>query len=809
MTVLSFQGIFVIGCGIVGSIAFLLLPGFNDLLYVTGSHFVGTTRVTVNEWIWILVITPLCVVWTMGMRRSRQTALSSDDATATITTKCTRFLFASKLRTLRVFVMVNLLWFLASIGRPFATILRDAAPETPSSDIWWDVVEMIGAKAAWPAMWNLALVVFPVCRTSSLLSSSCGMSPREALPLHYWAANALLFWLAVHTTVLSLVYFLRKAKCNSSEWLSLMIPLGGRYTEGVVNFMGWMGMFFFAALWIFSRPCVREKAFNVFYGMHFVLAALAILFSHLHDYNVLFFVQPAFISWVVDLNRRHSSKLTLFEKGDEETTNSKSFPACSYSLRFEHNPRPHGRFADCAILRATQRTEAAMVALTIPIPTEWLDKLSPNMFVYLNCPSLSNREYHPFSIGSIDRSSRSMTIYIKPLGDWTSSFVRKIHYLCNKANTKEGRDRDNRAMGISEGGDALFHENALLELNLEGPYGGCSLSKTLEDCDRCVFLAGGAGFTGVMSLVENRQNAGRESTLIWLSKSAAEACFFGECINRLRNRPLGYLTKVKVFLTGTSPSNVSEELVDASIFRSQAFTVVTDPSYSHGMAEMAEWHTIASAFLGIIVGLLMGRLLCHSEHLHVNGVRMTRCSLLFSSSLCIVCDAEDPIFPDDNEIPCCESAVCFYCFRGAPMILTCFFVPLFAYMSIQFRWWVLRWRSNPCYTSAESVMSVVESDGDTDDRDTMFLPNEAPEMAHDRQDDTPCTYSAFEIHRERACIPEVLKNLFEKGDTGDGDHGEEIPEKTALVLCGPKLMRKTAHKFCAKKYRSVRIFHID
>ena len=280
-----------IAAALIGSLIFLSLPGFNDLLYV--QERLSVSRITPNEWVWTVVSTAwIVLICRLPSRRIR--FMVTENATFTL------------------FLIANLLWMIV----PLCQSMREQAADIPFSVK--RTVEVVGGKAAWPALWNIAIVCFPVQRVSPVLAAF-GLSSKQAVAFHIWAANATLVWLLVHTILLSLVYVWKTE--SLSGWLSLMLPYKLYYTEGVVNFMGWVGLLFFLGIWVTSLPFVRRRYYETFRVLHWVFSALFLLGSNLHDYNTWFFIQPALIMMVTDFVLRRYSSLTFDESVEQTTSN--------------------------------------------------------------------------------------------------------------------------------------------------------------------------------------------------------------------------------------------------------------------------------------------------------------------------------------------------------------------------------------------------------------------------------------------------------------------------------------------------------
>ena len=275
---------------LVGSFLFECLPNFGNVLYHHRDQALCETCTTPAEWSWIVVTSAILFlpnIWRLVGSSSRIK------------------LRHSRANMLLVFVVVNVIWFILALSRSIMEV-KDIV----------HLMELVGGKAAWPALFNLAVMIFPVKRTSEALD----ISHKDLTFCHIWAGHAILFWLVVHTVLLSIVYAIHTK--SLAGWLHLMVPFDNLYTEGVVNFMGWIGLLSYILLWSTSLPWFRVRCYEQFRYLHLILSVLFILFSNLHDYNTLHFVQPGFAAWTADLVlRKWSVLITRFDKNNECSSN--------------------------------------------------------------------------------------------------------------------------------------------------------------------------------------------------------------------------------------------------------------------------------------------------------------------------------------------------------------------------------------------------------------------------------------------------------------------------------------------------------
>uniref|UniRef100_K3WXN2 FAD-binding FR-type domain-containing protein n=1 Tax=Globisporangium ultimum (strain ATCC 200006 / CBS 805.95 / DAOM BR144) TaxID=431595 RepID=K3WXN2_GLOUD len=117
-----------------------------------------------------------------------------------------------------------------------------------------------------------------------------------------------------------------------------------------------------------------------------------------------------------------------------------------------------------------------IVKVVISRSTHFDRHFKVGQFVYLNVPSVSKLQWHPFTIGSSPRSSATtLTILLKSLGDWTNDLVKY---------TKECKQ-----------------SNVLPVVYMDGFHGG-SL-ETYEEYPTVCLIGGGIGVTPILAILDD------------------------------------------------------------------------------------------------------------------------------------------------------------------------------------------------------------------------------------------------------------------------------------------------------------------
>ena len=582
-----------------GSLTFLGIPGFNGLLYV--NERLAPSGITRNEWIW----TALCTAWVV------LAFILPVPKVGAITSERRSFIF---------FLVVNFLWMVL----PLYQCMKHCHHFSTEK-----ILSMIGAKAAWPALWNVAIVSLPVNRISPILDL-IGLSAKQAVVFHIWAASATLIWLLVHTILLSVVYIWETE--SISEWLSLMLPYKIYRTEGVVNFMGWLGLLCFIGIWVTSRPFVQQKSHETFRILHWVFSALFLLGSNLHDYNTWFFIQPAMIIMVADFILRRYSNLTFEESTHQDSSN------------------------ECYEGKVGFSTSGEIASITIPIPESW-PYLYPGMHIYLTVESISWLQSHPFSISQTNQEKGNFTIYIKALGNWSEEFVASVEDSCQRPLA-----------------------NISSSWTIEGPYGSPMLHEIVQSSKHCIFLAGGVGLTGIAALAQARcrctdREARREhdireyrsTSLLWMVQSAVEAEFLVPLLRDEYNNNICGNTHIWI-TKEANPVTIGDDLEGS---RYNVPLRVSRSSRWSPSVQLPKAAVVLATILSSLLVLAISRFICSSQPSNSAIPYALDYYFLWHSGTCVRCGIEEILNPNrDITIPCCTVGISYYCFRGLPMLLS-------------------------------------------------------------------------------------------------------------------------------------------
>ena len=497
-----------------------------------------------------------------------------------------------------------------------------------------DWISHVGAQAAWPAMFDMSIVLFPTTRLSHLLdfyyfeSSDTIGTATFLVDLHTKASLTMALWIAVHTILLSIVYFIRDID-DPYEFLVQMLPLTSYLSEGIDNFSGWMGGVMLLFLWASARSSFYKQWYNaIFIPLHTILAISFLLACNLHDYNSLLFAWPGLAELLVDRLMR------LF----------------SYSYDIDHS--------SFEAQSLPNNSESALL-LNLSKPDSW--NLKPGYHVYLQS-YFDSSEWHPFTISSIDHQNEKFSLHIKARGDWTNKVVESW--------LKESQD-------LNEQEDDTPQAQALPQLKMKGPYGP-DLSKVFDKATSVIFVAGGVGVAGITEAIHKTAELGIHFTVIWLVHTTAEMqaigaplLWNGRLIKTLTDKDDCEAT-FKVFVTAEAEEECpTHHGLSSGIAQYDCKLKVSDNS-----SELSVYQVTLIVLTCMALSFLMARQLCCYKRVP-NTMHEKTCGLAYLQvSTCQYCSEDTDM--DSLSLNCCTIGICFICFRGLPVLMVIFLSPLLA-----------------------------------------------------------------------------------------------------------------------------------
>ncbi|KAL2511346.1 Ferric reduction oxidase 2 [Abeliophyllum distichum] len=323
------------------------------------------------------------------------------------------------------------LMFIALLVWSFATYLHIGfANITPQSaaksgeKVWEMKLETAALRLGLIGNICLCFLFFPVTRGSSVLQLF-GLTSEASVKYHIWLGHIVMTLFTAH----GLCYIIYWAVThNLSEILKWE-------KTGISNVAGELALLAGLVLWATTYPRIRRKMFELFFYTHH-LYILFIFFFVLHvGIGYACIMLPGFYLFMID---RY--------------------------LRFLQS-RQHVRLVSARILSCE----------TVELNFSKCRGLSytPTSIMFMNVPSISKLQWHPFTISSNSNlEPEKLSVIIKGEGSWS----KKLYHMLSSPSSV---DR--------------------LDVSIEGPYGPTSTDFLRHDL--LVMVSGGSGITPFISII--------------------------------------------------------------------------------------------------------------------------------------------------------------------------------------------------------------------------------------------------------------------------------------------------------------------
>lgn len=257
-----------------------------------------------------------------------------------------------------------------------------------------------------------------------------------------------------------------------------------------VNFYGFMAMLFMIIMTVFTIPWIRRNRFEWFYYSHH-LFILVVFFLFLHYDDAVIYLIPGIAMYMVD----------------------KVYPLFAY--------RNAG----------TVKTRLASAdVLEISVPTSSQDYYG-GAYIFLNVPSVSWLQWHPFSLTSAPGNGNDALIFhVKDAGSWTKAVLEAA------ADAKA--------------------KNSDLTVRIDGFYGH-NVTEDLSCKNAVVLVGGGIGVTPMLSIARDLLTRSPKLPvyIFWVVRSVSD---YGVLSDELVEASQGSnMLKVRVWITMSQPEPTS------------------------------------------------------------------------------------------------------------------------------------------------------------------------------------------------------------------------------------------------------------
>lgn len=352
-------------------------------------------------------------------------------------------------------------------------------------------------------MLNLGLTILPVSR-DSLFQRFFRVPFEQGLLYHRITSRILICLVTIHGSLWYLYWIVHAARDTICSYDISCYPNTAISSIGLTGLTTWICMVILA---IFALEYFRRKFFELFYITHhlfIVIITLAIIHSFLvqnpseHGWNqdlLIYYLAPGGILYIID--------------------------------RFLRIYKTIG--TDTRIV-ALDNVKTGMTSIQVGSNLQF----QAGQYCFLNCPSISKFQWHPYSIAS--GVSEDLTFHIKSMGKGTWS--DRLNHLARKLEGQsDGSSNEaNSSFGSLDSKFEVKFQN-VLQLRIDGPYGNDFL-KTKRNSQHFCFFVGGIGITPILSIIKTllieRPPSVLSIHLLWIVKSTDEILWFGSFLQEFK-----------------------------------------------------------------------------------------------------------------------------------------------------------------------------------------------------------------------------------------------------------------------------------
>ncbi|KAI4347578.1 hypothetical protein L6164_008380 [Bauhinia variegata] len=270
----------------------------------------------------------------------------------------------------------------------------------------------------------LAFMFFPVSRGSSILHF-IGLTSEAGIKYHIWLGHTALVLFTAHG-LCYIIYWINTDKISEMlEWSK----------TGISNVAGEISLLFGLILWATTSSRIRRKAFELFFYTHYLYIVFVVFFVLHVGINYSCIMLPGFYLFLIDRYLRF-----LQSEQRIRLVSARVLPCEVVELNFSKNPGL------------------------------WY---APASVIFINIPSISKLQWHPFTISSCSETDPDkLSVIIKSEGSWSSALYQKL-----------------------SSSSPIDH----LDISVEGPHGPPSTFYSRHEL--LVLVCGGSGITPCISII--------------------------------------------------------------------------------------------------------------------------------------------------------------------------------------------------------------------------------------------------------------------------------------------------------------------
>ncbi|CAH8336710.1 unnamed protein product [Eruca vesicaria subsp. sativa] len=331
----------------------------------------------------------------------------------------TEVMFLTMFMTLLLWSLTNYFYY------TFVTITPHSAP-VHGDNIWEARLNSIAVRLGLAGNICLAFLFYPVARGSPLLAA-VGLTSESSIKYHIWLGHLAMTLFTCHGLCYVIYWISTNQVYQMVEW----------DRTGISNIAGEIALVAGLVMWATTFPAIRRRFFEVFYYTHHLYIVFMLFFVFHVGISHSLISLPGFYIFITDRFLRF-----LQSRNNVKLVSARVLPCDTVELSFSKNP---------------------------------LLMYSPTSILFVNIPSISKLQWHPFTITSSSKlEPEKLSVMIKGQGKWSTKLYQML-------SSPDKIDR--------------------LTVSIEGPYGPSSTDFLRHDS--LVMVSGGSGITPFISIIRD------------------------------------------------------------------------------------------------------------------------------------------------------------------------------------------------------------------------------------------------------------------------------------------------------------------
>ncbi|WCJ22750.1 ferric reduction oxidase 2 [Euphorbia peplus] len=319
-----------------------------------------------------------------------------------------------------------LIWYLSAyLYNNFTTRAPELAARRREK-LWEAKMERTGFVLGVVGNFGLTFLFVPVTRGSSVLPLM-GLTSEGSIKYHIWLGHLVMGLFTAHGLCYIVYWFITNNISEVFKWNKV----------GVSNVAGELSLLAGLGLWVTTFPQIRKKMFELFFYTHHLYIGFMVFFIfHLGINFSVIVMLPGFYLFMIDRYLRF-----LQSRTSVRLVSARILPCQTLELNFSKTPSL---------------------------------SYSPTSILFVNVPSISKLQWHPFTISSSSSlEPEILSVMIKSEGTWSS----KLYQMLSTSSSSIDR----------------------LQVSVEGPYGPASTHFLRHET--LVMVSGGSGITPFISII--------------------------------------------------------------------------------------------------------------------------------------------------------------------------------------------------------------------------------------------------------------------------------------------------------------------